>query len=97
MFILGALSKLLATGVTYPYVLVKSRLQASSHQYANSFRAVLDILRDEGVAGLYRGIGAKLLQSVMTAAFLFVAQRRVFEVVKMLLQLRALRVGVVKA
>lgn len=32
--------------------------------------------------GLYAGIGTKLLQSVLTASFLFVAQRRVFELVK---------------
>ena len=33
-------------------------------------------------AGLYKGIQAKLMQSVLTAAFLFVAQRRVFQLVK---------------
>jgi hypothetical protein len=32
--------------------------------------------------GLYAGIGTKLLQSVLTASFLFVAQRRIFEFVK---------------
>lgn len=32
--------------------------------------------------GLYAGIGPKLLQSTLTAAFMFVTQRRIFELVK---------------
>jgi hypothetical protein len=41
--------------------------------------------------GLYKGIAPKLLQSVSTAAFLFVFQRRVFELVKLVLKLQLLR------
>ena len=51
MFILGALSKLVATGSTYPYIVVKSRLQAATHQYKSSVSAVLHILKKEGVKG----------------------------------------------
>jgi hypothetical protein len=40
------------------------------------------ILREEGIEGLYRGVGSKLLQSVLTAAILFAGQRRIFEVTK---------------
>jgi hypothetical protein len=32
--------------------------------------------------GLYAGLRPKLLQSVLTAAFMFVAQRRIYEAVK---------------
>jgi hypothetical protein len=32
--------------------------------------------------GLYAGLLPKLLQSVLTAAFMFVAQRRIYEIVK---------------
>lgn len=32
--------------------------------------------------GLYAGLLPKLLQSMLTAAFMFVAQRRIFEAVK---------------
>lgn len=82
LFILGAVSKLVATGVTYPYLVVKSRLQAASHKYKSSVTAVLHILKTEGLAGLYAGLGPKLIQSALTAAFMFVAQRRIFEFVK---------------
>ncbi|RSH93758.1 hypothetical protein EHS25_006406 [Saitozyma podzolica] len=82
LFVLGAVSKLVATGGTYPYIVVKSRLQAATHKYESSLRAVLHILKSEGVSGLYAGLRPKLLQSVLTAAFMFVAQRRIYEAVK---------------
>lgn len=89
LFLLGALSKLVATGVTYPYLVVKSRLQVASHKYKSSVTAVLSILKTEGLAGLYAGLGPKLLQSALTAAFMFVAQRRIFEFVKGLILVAA--------
>jgi adenine nucleotide transporter 17 len=58
-------------------------LQAATHKYKSSLQAVLHILKTEGVNGLYAGLLPKLLQSMLTAAFLFVAQRRIFEAVKM--------------
>lgn len=81
-FILGALSKLFATGLTYPQVLVKSRQQAGSGPSKgakrNFFGELAEILKNEGVAGLYRGLGPKLTQSVLTAAILFSSQARLF-------------------
>lgn len=91
MFWLGALAKLFATGLTYPYVLVKSRLHASTHQYASSFSALATIVKAEGISGLYKGVAPKLMQSVSTAAFLFVFQRRVYELVKLAIRLLVLR------
>ncbi|KAK2466190.1 hypothetical protein APHAL10511_001832 [Amanita phalloides] len=84
-FVLGAISKLVATSTTYPYIVVKSRLQAGSataQKYKSSLDGLLTILREEGVEGLYRGIGSKLVQSVLTAAILFAGQRRIFELTK---------------
>ncbi|BEJ12326.1 hypothetical protein CspHIS471_0207860 [Cutaneotrichosporon sp. HIS471] len=85
LFMLGAISKLIATGITYPYLVVKSRLQVASHKYKSSVTAVLEILKTEGLRGVYAGLGPKLLQSALTAAFMFVAQRRLYEVVKNLI------------
>ncbi|KAF9534356.1 mitochondrial carrier domain-containing protein [Crepidotus variabilis] len=84
-FFLGALSKLVATGGTYPYIVVKSRLQAGSAnalKYKSSLDGLLTIIKEEGVEGLYKGVGSKLIQSVLTAAILFVGQRRIFEITK---------------
>ncbi|KAF8974751.1 mitochondrial carrier domain-containing protein [Flammula alnicola] len=88
-FLLGALSKLVATSFTYPYIVVKSRLQAGSAnalKYKSSLDGLLTILKEEGIEGLYRGIGSKIVQSVLTAAILFAGQRRIFEITKAALQ-----------
>ncbi|KAF9507079.1 hypothetical protein BS47DRAFT_1378002 [Hydnum rufescens UP504] len=81
-FILGALSKLIATSVTYPYIVIKSRLQSgheSALRYKSSLDGMLTVLKEEGISGLYKGIGSKLVQSVLTAAILFAGQKRIYE------------------
>ncbi|KAF8897512.1 mitochondrial carrier [Infundibulicybe gibba] len=88
-FFLGALSKLVATGSTYPYIVIKSRLQAgqkTASKYKSSFDGLLTILNEEGISGLYRGVGSKLLQSVLTAAILFVGQKRIYEMTKKIIK-----------
>jgi len=81
-FFLGMLSKLVATATTYPYIVVKSRLQAGHTKYKSALDGIMTILKYEGVEGLYRGIGSKLVQSMLTAGILFVCQKRVFELTK---------------
>ncbi|KAJ9665376.1 hypothetical protein H2201_004453 [Coniosporium apollinis] len=72
-FYMGALGKLLATSITYPYITVKSRMHVAGKDgpkddMITSFKK---ILKEEGWSGLYGGIGPKVTQSVITAAFLF--------------------------
>ncbi|KAJ4478042.1 peroxisomal membrane protein [Lentinula aciculospora] len=86
-FVLGALSKLVATSATYPYIVVKARLQAGATEYRSSLNALATILRDESIKGLYKGMSSKLIQSVLTAAILFAFQRRIFLVTKAALTL----------
>ncbi|KAJ7638795.1 mitochondrial carrier domain-containing protein [Roridomyces roridus] len=84
-FFLGALSKLVATSTTYPYIVVKSRLQAGharALKYKSSLDGILTIIKEEGAEGLFKGIGSKLVQSVLTAAILFACQRRIYEITK---------------
>ncbi|KAF8914575.1 mitochondrial carrier [Mucidula mucida] len=84
-FFLGALAKLVATASTYPYIVVKSRLQsghAHALRYKSSLDGILTIIREEGLEGLYKGVGSKLLQSVLTAAILFAGQKRIYEMTK---------------
>jgi adenine nucleotide transporter 17 len=71
-----------ATSFTYPYIVVKSRLQAGSAQYKSAWAGLQAIIGNEGIGGLYRGLTAKLIQSVFTAAILFAGQKRVYEVTK---------------
>jgi solute carrier family 25 (peroxisomal adenine nucleotide transporter), member 17 len=64
---------------------MKSRLQAgeaNALKHKSSLNGLLAILKEEGVQGLYKGVGSKLLQSVLTAAILFAGQRRIYEMTK---------------
>jgi solute carrier family 25 (peroxisomal adenine nucleotide transporter), member 17 len=64
---------------------VKSRMQAGSkdgQRYTSSLDGLLTIVQEEGLLGLYKGIGTKLAQSVLNAAILFVSQRRLYEITK---------------
>ncbi|KAN0097255.1 Mitochondrial carrier domain containing protein [Tylopilus felleus] len=96
-FILGAFSKLVATGTTYPYIVVKSRLQAGhagAERYKSILQGLLAIFKEEGLQGLYGGAGSKLVQSVLTAAILFVAQRRIYDLTsKTVSSLKKSRIG----
>ncbi|EGG04398.1 uncharacterized protein MELLADRAFT_49125 [Melampsora larici-populina 98AG31] len=84
-FLLGAISKLFATGATYPYLTVKSRMQsgqAEGRGYRGTYDGLSQIVKKDGVKGLYRGIAPKLTQSVLTAAFLFLAKERIYHATK---------------
>ncbi|KAJ5222761.1 uncharacterized protein N7469_009001 [Penicillium citrinum] len=72
-FYLGALGKILATSITYPYITIKSRMHmASKDGPKESLNGSLKrIINEEGWKGLYKGIGPKVTQSAITAAFLF--------------------------
>ncbi|KAI1615209.1 MC family mitochondrial carrier protein [Exophiala viscosa] len=72
-FYLGALGKLLATSITYPYITVKSRAHVATKDqpHEGMLKSLNKIVKEEGWAGLYKGIAPKVSQSVLTAAFLF--------------------------
>ncbi|GAA6043726.1 hypothetical protein JCM8097_000495 [Rhodosporidiobolus ruineniae] len=80
-FLLGAITKLFATGVTYPYLTVKARMQAGNAEgksYTSSLDGLRKIIAQEGPQGLYKGIAPKLTQSVATAALLFLAKEKIY-------------------
>jgi adenine nucleotide transporter 17 len=79
-FVLGALGKLFATSVTYPYITVKSQMHvAGDGGKEGAVAALRRVVREEGYAGLYKGIGPKVTQSVLTAAFLFAFKDVLYE------------------
>lgn len=80
-FVLGALGKLLATSITYPYITVKSRMHIASKDSAKDgmMQSLRRVVREEGWSGLYKGLGPKVSQSVITAAFLFAFKDALYE------------------
>uniref|UniRef100_A0A0D6R711 Peroxisomal nicotinamide adenine dinucleotide carrier n=1 Tax=Araucaria cunninghamii TaxID=56994 RepID=A0A0D6R711_ARACU len=86
IFLLGALAKLGATVITYPLLVVKSRLQAKqetgcdkAHQYTGTFDAISKVIRHEGLSGLYKGMSTKIVQSVLAAAIIFMIKEELVE------------------
>lgn len=83
-FFIGALGKLVATTITYPYITLKSRMHVKKNDAQQSGRSLSmvqqlrKIVAEEGVDGLYRGLGVKLSQSILMAAFLFYFKEQLF-------------------
>lgn len=79
-FILGLLSKTVATIVTYPYIMAKVRLQWRPQDYDSNervrYQGALDVLyrvlNSEGWRGWYKGMQAQIVKAVLTQALLFV-------------------------
>ncbi|KAF6219855.1 hypothetical protein HO133_003680 [Letharia lupina] len=80
-FFLGAIGKLLATSITYPYITVKSRMHVASGETPRDgvIQSLTRVVRQEGWSGLYKGIVPKVTQSVITAAFLFAFKDALYE------------------
>eukprot|EP01062_Namystynia_karyoxenos_P023669 TRINITY_DN19161_c0_g1_i1.p1 TRINITY_DN19161_c0_g1~~TRINITY_DN19161_c0_g1_i1.p1 ORF type:complete len:371 (+),score=98.57 TRINITY_DN19161_c0_g1_i1:83-1114(+) len=66
-FAFGAAAKALATVATYPLQLVQTRSRVS---HASMWQIVSDVLATDGPAGLFRGMGPKLAQTVLNSALM---------------------------
>ena len=64
-FLMGALGKLAATSITYPYITVKSRAHVATGagKQEGMMSSLRRIVREEGVSGLYGGTLRRALQS----------------------------------
>lgn len=70
-FLVGALSKTLATVVTFPYILAKVRLQAKNTPYAGAIDVLSRIAKEKGIKGWYQGMQAQITKAVLGQALLF--------------------------
>lgn len=70
-FLVGAVSKTLATVVTFPYILSKIRLQAKNTRYTDAFDVLSQIAREKGISGWYQGMQAQITKAVLAQALLF--------------------------
>lgn len=88
-FIMGAIAKAVATVLTYPLQLAQSRLRAdkgkAGNQRERTYNGTLDVLRkvykEKGAIGWFKGMEAKLWQTVLTAAFQFMVFERIKQII----------------
>lgn len=80
------MSKIIATIATYPLQLAQTRQRYGSQEGKMSMAALLlSILKKGGPGALYRGLEAKLWQTALTAALMFMAYEKIFYFVLTLL------------
>lgn len=103
-FLIAAMSKAIASTITYPFQLAKSRAQVSSHrtegdsteeisekdtaaekakksakkiEHRTIFHSLARIARDEGLAGLYQGLGGEILKGFFSHGLTMLMKERI--------------------
>ena len=93
-FLLGAVSKMIATLVTYPLQTVGTRMQNQKSEkkdddnkvvYSGTLDCARKMLATEGVGSFFGGLRPRLLQMVLQNAFKFMFYERIVEVILVLL------------
>ncbi|CAD5112900.1 DgyrCDS2108 [Dimorphilus gyrociliatus] len=74
IFILSAISKFLATFLTYPLQILQTRCRAKNSNPSAILKA---IIKEKNFQGLFLGFEAKLTQTVLTAAFMLVVYEKI--------------------
>ena len=81
----GALAKGSATMATYPFQVMRSRMQQRLDNRALKYRGLASsmrlTLRREGVLGLYKGLGANLLRNMPSSAITFLVYEAVLSLI----------------
>lgn len=87
IFLIGAVAKAVATTATYPLQTIQAILRFGQHKtdgkaglmgsLSNIFALFMDRIKKHGFLGLYKGLEAKLLQTVLTAALMFVVYEKI--------------------
>ncbi|XP_004509320.1 folate transporter 1, chloroplastic isoform X2 [Cicer arietinum] len=86
--VLGATSKVAAILLTYPFQVIRSRLQQrpghdGKPRYIGSWHAVKETARFEGVRGFYKGITPNLLKNAPASSITFIVYENVLKLLKL--------------
>lgn len=84
-FLVGASAKAVATTLTYPLQLVQQRLRAGS-----SLKPLFRDMKSKPLVA-FRGLEAKLMQTVMTAALMFIIYEKLVRLVLTIMRVRMIK------
>ncbi|XP_044259641.1 mitochondrial folate transporter/carrier-like [Tribolium madens] len=73
----AAFSKFIAAGVTYPYQVIRARLQNQHYSYKGSLDCITQTWKYEGWRGFYKGLGTNLLRVTPATMITFVTYENV--------------------
>ncbi|TDH70222.1 hypothetical protein CCR75_003970 [Bremia lactucae] len=78
--LMGAIAQSVASTATYPYQVIKARLQQggpSANKYAGTWDCTIKTIRHEGYKGLYKGLSANVLKVMPTGAIIFAVYEQI--------------------
>ncbi|XP_033727359.1 mitochondrial folate transporter/carrier-like isoform X2 [Pecten maximus] len=75
--VFAALSKIIAASTTYPYQVIRSRLQDQHRQYTGNLDIIRQIFRYEGWRGFYKGLFPSLLRVTPACCITFVVYENI--------------------
>ncbi|XP_028774660.1 folate transporter 1, chloroplastic-like isoform X2 [Neltuma alba] len=86
--VLGATSKVAATLISYPFQVLRARLQQRPSvdgipRYMDSWHVVKETARFEGVRGFYKGITPSLMKNVPASSVTFIVYENVLKLLKL--------------
>lgn len=89
-FVIAAIAKLLASCITYPVQTVQAKIRNDkTGHYKNTIQCFTEILKNDGVSGLFQGLDVNVIQKVLMAAFHFTIYEKILSIIFTLFRIKA--------